>query len=415
MSVFTSSVYAEELTDVLGIGVTLNPNGSVATVTGPTIRRVTANPNGTVTANAGSLALQSDGTVWVNTTGGTVWLSLGGSGSGWNLPDDVAGIAGTTSPFQSEYIYVSASVRQEIRTKALTTSASLSNASITVRSGAVTFTAAGVVGQSGNAALVSGPTDCTSGGGAGPTSGSVFVGSGTATSTAGLSGSSGLVAITTGDSEDANTGSITLISGNGGVNSGSIVIQSGTAGGGGTRGGLTLNVPTVTSAAQAVTWTVLDGSATSFRIGTSGTPALIVLDTSAATDRVQFSASALDNLSIAVAPSANQQVGAVFSVPVTFTAGASNTDFVLPARTGGFRLVDAYIRSNGATGGTLTVQTAGGGANCTDAMVPGNANVITRASQIINANCTFASGATVRLAAAAGAPAGEAFIRFQLL
>ena len=98
----------------------------------------------------------------------------------------------------------------------------------------------------------------------------------------------------------------------------------------------------------------------------------------------------------------------------TYAAGASNTDFALPAGRS-MRLVDAYIRSDGATGGSVQVQTAAGAANCTDAMVPGNANVLTRATQTVIANCTFAASATVRLSIAAGAPLGEAFLHFEPL
>ena len=76
---------------------------------------------------------------------------------------------------------------------------------------------------------------------------------------------------------------------------------------------------------------------------------------------------------------------------------------------------DAYIRSDGATGGSVQVQTAAGAANCTDAMVPGNANVLTRATQTVIANCTFAASATGRLSIAAGAPLGEAFLHFEPL
>lgn len=114
-------------------------------------------------------------------------------------------------------------------------------------------------------------------------------------------------------------------------------------------------------------------------------------------------------------PAADGAAGVGLWIPKTFLAGPSTTDFALPTRGGGWRVVDAYIRSDGVTGGTVQVQTAGGAANVSDTMVPGNANVITRAGEIDNANATFASGATVRLDIAAGAPAGEAFIRVEPL
>ena len=57
MSVFTEGVYARDLTDRFGIGVTLDPHGAIVTVDGPEILRVVGDPNGVVayTANAGSL------------------------------------------------------------------------------------------------------------------------------------------------------------------------------------------------------------------------------------------------------------------------------------------------------------------------------------------------------------------------
>jgi hypothetical protein len=100
----------------------------------------------------------------------------------------------------------------------------------------------------------------------------------------------------------------------------------------------------------------------------------------------------------------------------THGAGASTTDVVLPARVGGWRIVDAYITSGGAAAGSVQVQTAGGAANITNAMVPGAAaGAITRANLVEPANNTVASGATIRLNVAAGALAGEAFIRIEPL
>ena len=81
MATITGGVYAKELTDLLGIGVTLNADGSVASVTGPTIRRVTADPNGVVSANAGSLALRTNGLLYI-CAGGTTWAQAAPSPAG---------------------------------------------------------------------------------------------------------------------------------------------------------------------------------------------------------------------------------------------------------------------------------------------------------------------------------------------
>ncbi len=86
MSVFTSGVYAREMTDVLGIGVTLNPDGSILSVTGPTIGTVAANPDGT-TANAGSLLLGrgAGAGLWHNTDGSTTWTKIPSAIAGTGL------------------------------------------------------------------------------------------------------------------------------------------------------------------------------------------------------------------------------------------------------------------------------------------------------------------------------------------
>jgi hypothetical protein len=71
-------LYVKGLTDVLGIGATIDSKGALVAVTGPEIRRVTANPNGTFSDFGGSLALDvTNGLLYVNTsksnTAGTTW------------------------------------------------------------------------------------------------------------------------------------------------------------------------------------------------------------------------------------------------------------------------------------------------------------------------------------------------------
>ncbi len=74
MSVFTAGVYARELTDVFGIGVSLDSDGSILSVAGPTIGTTDADPNGSA-ANVGSLLLGrgAGAGLWQNTGGGTAW------------------------------------------------------------------------------------------------------------------------------------------------------------------------------------------------------------------------------------------------------------------------------------------------------------------------------------------------------
>ena len=63
------------------------------------------------------------------------------------------------------------------------------------------------------------------------------------------------------------------------------------------------------------------------------------------------------------------------------------------------------MRSTDSTGGNLTLKDAAAGNAMTDAIVPGNANVITRAAQIIVAEQVAASGSTPVWDGAASTPA----------
>lgn len=97
---------------------------------------------------------------------------------------------------------------------------------------------------------------------------------------------------------------------------------------------------------------------------------------------------------------------------IAHPGGAADASAVLPARVGGWRITDARVRSEGATGGSLTVRTAaGGGGNAvTDAIVPGNADAITRAARLVQADEDFASGATVYVRGAGGTPASTVYL-----
>lgn len=117
------------------------------------------------------------------------------------------------------------------------------------------------------------------------------------------------------------------------------------------------------------------------------------------------------NIASEVRAAADGKMNPEFVITKSYTAGASNTDFVTEDHGRSIRIIDVHIVSDGATGGSVTLQTAAGAANITNAMTPGNADVITRASSLLQANDEVAAGATLRIAAAAGAPAGTMFIR----
>ena len=171
-----------------------------------------------------------------------------------------------------------------------------------------------------------------------------------------------------------------------------------------------------------------DNDATALRIGSTGKLNLLVFDTLNGAEHVGYNgvlpflinsggltvtagavtlpASSLDVALVATAISSGI-VGASLELRVSYPAGAGPTDIVLPAR--GLRVTDARLVSGGA-GGTVQVQT-GGAAVVTDAMVPGVAGALTRAASITNQ--TFASGATLRIAGAAGTLAGNVYVTFE--
>ena len=171
-----------------------------------------------------------------------------------------------------------------------------------------------------------------------------------------------------------------------------------------------------------------DNSATALRIGSTGKVNLLVFDTLNGAEHVGYNgvlpflinsggltvtAGAVTlptsslNVALAAAPISSGVVGASLELRVSYPAGVGPTDIVLPAR--GLRVTDARLVSGGA-GGSVQVQT-GGAAVVTDAMVPGVAGAITRAASITNQ--TFASGATIRIAGAAGTLAGNVYVTFE--
>jgi len=100
----SGGLYAKALTDVIGIGATINAAGQFVAATGPEIRRVTATPNGTISDFGGSLALDvTNGVLWVNTAtnnvAGTVWrvVTLGSGSSANALTRVFSNIANSTT------------------------------------------------------------------------------------------------------------------------------------------------------------------------------------------------------------------------------------------------------------------------------------------------------------------------------
>lgn len=109
-----------------------------------------------------------------------------------------------------------------------------------------------------------------------------------------------------------------------------------------------------------------------------------------------------------IAAVANTTPGGVAVLPITVAAGAGNTDIAANLIPRAFEVFSVEFVSAGATGGTVQLQTAGGGANVTDAMVPGNANIVTRPTTM--ANRAFAANAGMRVNAAVGNPGGTMYV-----
>jgi len=120
------------------------------------------------------------------------------------------------------------------------------------------------------------------------------------------------------------------------------------------------------------------------------------------------------NLPSASTGMADKGTGAVFEVRIDFPLTANNnTDAVLPARTGGFRLTDAHVISGGA-GGNVQVQTGAAVTTITN-MALGAIGAVSRATNVVP-NTVYAGGSVVRIRSDAGiTAAGTAYVRFEAL
>ena len=120
---------------------------------------------------------------------------------------------------------------------------------------------------------------------------------------------------------------------------------------------------------------------------------------------VAFPASSV-SLLIAGLPSVDLTVSSAFTLQLAVGAGLTATA-VLPARAGGWRVVDCWIVSGGPTAGNITIRNVAAAADVSNAMTPGNAGVVTRTTQITSA--TFAGGSAL-VAVGVGNPASVAYV-----
>ncbi len=194
-------------------------------------------------------------------------------------------------------------------------------------------------------------------------------------------------------------------------------------------GGATTWVPVLTGTLPAALSTLLiDNNATAWRIGSTGLLNILTFDTTDGDENIILNGASqhqiqtggllvtagnvnigtglLRSLSTAVENFAVNVLAPTFTI-VTNHAGGNVEQNVGPmlARPNGWRLVRAYTRSTGGTAGTLTLLDATSGNAMTNAIVPGNANVVVNAAQIITAQETVASLATPVWAGATNPPA----------
>lgn len=206
MSVLTGNILTRNTTDLMGFGVVLNPDGSVASISGATMEYTTVAP--TAVRNGGSLALRSNGSLYA-TAGAGVWVLIGGASSGWVLPNDVPGVWGTTAPLQVTSVYVSAANRWDLSSGNVSQAgAGGASAALAFATGTSTITGAANGGPSGSITWATGGTDSTNIGGTGGSTGDFIWSTGTAAATAGTSGNSGGFQWTTGASVSGNSGSM---------------------------------------------------------------------------------------------------------------------------------------------------------------------------------------------------------------
>ena len=285
MSTATAGVFARDLTDLLGIGVTLNVDGSIVTITGPTWRRSTVDPNGVVTANAGSLVSQTNGTLWIG-LGGNAWAAAGGAG-GASYGDNVVVSWGSVANQRGGIVYNPNSFN--IGTAAVSQATALASAAATFSTGAVTITGAVVGLGSGPLTIATGATDCTNAGGTGGPSGALNFSTGNCTSTAGVSGSSQNINFSTGNSDDANSGNINFITGTAAGVRGSVNFAATT---------LNLAVGNVNTGNLGLAWDTADNVATSLVFRAATVPMLTFNTTGAPNRQIEVAARllVLDNV-----------------------------------------------------------------------------------------------------------------------
>lgn len=113
-------------------------------------------------------------------------------------------------------------------------------------------------------------------------------------------------------------------------------------------------------------------------------------------------------------PAVDQSLYQHFTMKVAVAVGAGNTDIPGTLFPRNVEIQpDVRFLSDGPTGGTVQLKTAGGAAAITASMVPANQGIITNPASYTNANLPLAAGAGLRIVAGVGNPGGWMYISFR--
>jgi hypothetical protein len=164
MSVFADSLYLRETNTEFGFGQAINADGTPSgTPTGVTWGQVTGSPVGVQTKNRGSLLSQVDAgleKLWVNNSGGTGWIPVGGIAETNSTTGASAAITGTAveTAFSISYTFPANSLTAGSVIRLF------GQGIITADAGATTLTIRARIGGVGGALLLQSPAIDTSAG-----------------------------------------------------------------------------------------------------------------------------------------------------------------------------------------------------------------------------------------------------------
>jgi hypothetical protein len=188
------------------------------------------------------------------------------------------------------------------------------------------------------------------------------------------------------------------------------------------------------TALTALNWMLLDNASPALDIGSTGLTNLLRFITTNGAEKIEYrglgtfdivaggfrvlAGQVIFPVNSIQGPSAAFQAlvtgipSPVSRIRVDHPGGNVDSIITLPQRPGGWQVQNVFLRSRGASAGTLTLRdtAAGAGAALTDAMVPGNADILTYATTIVQAQENRASSSQLFLNGAGGPPACTGYI-----